>query len=281
MRVLFTGGSGFIGRNILPILRVSHEILAPVASELDIQDADALRSFVQHHRIEAIVHAAAAGVSKSASDTLVRNTRMFESVAACAPLVRRIVLLGSGAEYDKSKPIVRAREKDDAHANPTDDYGRSKLASSRWAADIPNAVVLRLFGVFGPYEDISRRFISMAILDALRGEPITIRQDVVFSYLWVLDLAPIVEHMLTSATAQGAYNVVPDETVTLSQIARIVNSIAPAPVEVRTVEPGLNLEYTGDNARLRAEMPDVRFTPLPDAIRMLYTHYRAHPPGSG
>lgn len=278
MRVLFTGGNGFIGKNIVPLLRHDHTVFAPPSADLDVLDAIALRSFISSYRIEVIVHAAAVGVSGPGSDVLERNVRMSENVLSCAPFVGRIVLFGSGAEYDKSKPIVRAREEDAACADPLDDYGRSKLAISRRAAGIPNAVVLRIFGVFGPHEDISRRFISMAILDALRGDPITIRQDVVFSYLWVRDLAPIVDHMLTSETAQGAYNVVPDETVTLTQIARIVNSVASAPVEVRVLTPGLNKEYSGDNARLRAEMPDVRFTPLPDAIRILMERYRTDGP---
>ena len=277
MRVLVTGGSGFIARNIVPILSGEHEIYAPTRSELDIQDADTVRSFVVRHRIEAIVHAAAAGVSRTEPDTIARNTRMFESVAACAPLVRRLILFGSGAEYDKSKPIIRVREDAAGRAQPSDDYGNSKRAIARRAAGIPNAVVLRVFGVFGPYEDVTRRFISLAILSNLRGEPIVIRQDVVFSYTWVLDLAQVVNHMLASPTASGAYNIVPDESVRLTEIAQIVNEFADTPSEIRVLSPGLNLEYTGDNTRLREEMPGLSFTPLRDAVRTLMTYYRPHP----
>ena len=109
MRVLFTGGNGFIGKNIVPLLRQDHEVLAPSSSELDMRDANALRSFIDLHRIEAIVHSAAAGVSSAGADVFERNVRMSENVLSCAPFVGRIVLFGSGAEYDKSKPIVRAR----------------------------------------------------------------------------------------------------------------------------------------------------------------------------
>ena len=33
MKVLFTGGSGFIGRNVIPILREKYEVIAPTRSK--------------------------------------------------------------------------------------------------------------------------------------------------------------------------------------------------------------------------------------------------------
>ena len=57
----------------------------------------------------------------------------------------------------------------------------------------------------------------------------------------------------------------------------IVNEYADTPSEIRVLSPGLNLEYTGDNTRLREEMPGLSFTPLRDAVRTLMTYYRPHP----
>jgi GDP-L-fucose synthase len=38
-------------------------------------------------------------------------------------------------------------------------------------------------------------------------------------------------------------------------------------------EPGSGLEYTGDNSRLRSEMPGLAFTPVREAVESLIAHY--------
>jgi nucleoside-diphosphate-sugar epimerase len=42
MRVLVTGGSDFIGRNLIERLARTHEVLAPTHTELDLADPGAL-----------------------------------------------------------------------------------------------------------------------------------------------------------------------------------------------------------------------------------------------
>ena len=37
--------------------------------------------------------------------------------------------------------------------------------------------------------------------------------------------------------------------------------------------PGLGLEYSGDNSRLKAEIKDIRFTHITTAIKELYEWY--------
>jgi len=47
MRVFVTGGSGVLGRSLLPRLRESgHEVQAPASRELDLFDPEAVASFI-------------------------------------------------------------------------------------------------------------------------------------------------------------------------------------------------------------------------------------------
>ena len=60
---------------------------------------------------------------------------------------------------------------------------------------------LRLFGVFGPYEDWQVRFLSNACARAVWDMPLVIRQNVFFDYLDVDDLGRILELMFCRSLA--------------------------------------------------------------------------------
>ncbi len=60
MRILITGAGGMVGRNLLSHSRAkSVEPLTPNSRELDLRDAASVRSYIRHHRPDAIIHLAA------------------------------------------------------------------------------------------------------------------------------------------------------------------------------------------------------------------------------
>jgi dTDP-4-dehydrorhamnose reductase len=78
MRVLVTGGSGFVGSNIVEVLdRHDAEVLAPARAELDVTDAAAVNRYVEATRPEAIVHADAGFgyLAASVADALAAGRR--------------------------------------------------------------------------------------------------------------------------------------------------------------------------------------------------------------
>ena len=57
-RILITGGSGFVGRNLKESLAGKYEIFAPSHKGLELLDYDALEQYVLTNKIDVIVHGA-------------------------------------------------------------------------------------------------------------------------------------------------------------------------------------------------------------------------------
>lgn len=275
--MLLTGSSGFIGRNLLEQIGGKYELLAPSSHDVDLTDAGAVKKYMEAHPVDVLVHAASKGVIRGdrwAQGLADANIGMFFNLAACNGSYRKMIHIGSGAEYGKSRPIIRVREEEFGRSIPVDSYGIYKYKCAKYIENADNITSLRLFGCFGKYEDYGTRFISNAICKSLFGLPITIaNQNVRFSYLYVNDLAQVVEHFIGHDGAHKFYNVAPDEVVDLRHIAEEVNRISGKGLPIIVKNPGMGSEYSGDNARIKQEIPKIRFTPIDEAIRKLYAWY--------
>ena len=58
-KVLVTGGSGFLGNYLVPLLRESYKVVAIDREDLDITDAAATRRVIAHERPQLVCHLAA------------------------------------------------------------------------------------------------------------------------------------------------------------------------------------------------------------------------------
>ena len=274
--LLLTGSSGFIGRNLLGRLGAKHDVSAPSSRELDLTDYRAVERYLSERDFDIVIHAASAGVGRKRGEDglLERSFGMFMNIARCKKHYGRMIQIGSGAEYDKSRPLVRVREDEFGASEPKDSYGIFKYRCSKHIEGAEGITCLRVFGCYGPYEDYGMRFISNAICKSIFGLPITIaNRNVRFSYLYVDDLARIVEHFIGRAGRHKSYNATPDEVTDLLSIARKVNALSGKNLPIIAKNPGMGNEYSGDNSRLRAEMPDFKFTGIDEGIGKLYGWY--------
>ena len=147
MRVLVTGGAGYIGSVVTEelvkdchdvvvydnLVKGHREAVVKGASfvEGDLLDADTLRQALQDHRVEAVIHMAAYSLvgescehpSKYYHNNVVAGLVLLDTMLECG--VKRIVFSSTAATYGEpeSQPIYET-----APNAPTNPYGESKLA---------------------------------------------------------------------------------------------------------------------------------------------------------
>lgn len=276
MRILITGGSGFIGRNLAAQYAGRREIAAPARAELDLLDADAVCRYLGRNRFDAVIHAATERSNRAMNprpDLLDRNCRMFFNLARNEQSFGRMFFLSSGAVYGRAHWQPKMPEEYfDAHV-PADDYGFSKYICAKAIGRMDRIHELRLFGVFGPYEDWRVRFLSNACARAVWDLPIVIRQNVRFDYLDVEDLGWILESFLKSTPRHRSYNVASGRSWELKTLAEKVVEASGKPLEIVIRNSGMGTEYSADNSRLLAEIPDFHFREMNDSIARLYRWY--------
>jgi UDP-glucose 4-epimerase len=277
LKVLITGGSGFIGRNLAESLAGLYQVGAPARSELDLLNDAFVRDYLASNRFDVVLHAATGRSNRktTAPDLFKNNCRMFFNLARNRHLFGKMLNLGSGAEFGVRVPRM-SEELFDTYV-PADDYGFAKYVAAQFIESLKDNIYnLRLFGVFGKYEAWDVRFISNAICRVLFGLPIVLRQNVRFDYLYIKDLAKLVAWYIEHDSCHKTYNICRGESHEILGLAQSVAEVSGRDPEIRVVRDGLAPEYSGDNARMLQEMNGFTFTPIQKAIRELYAWYEDH-----
>jgi GDP-L-fucose synthase len=276
VKVLITGGSGFIGRNLTEYLGDRYSITAPSSGELNLLDQDCVEEYLRAGQFDVVMHTATTRSNRrvgAAPEMLDRNCRMFFNLAHNNSLFGKLLHFGSGAEYCRTGLPARVSESYFDTRIPTDPYGFSKYICTKHAGSAENIFVLRLFGVFGKYEAWDVRFISNACARVVKGLPIVIRQNVKFDYLYVSELAGLVAWFVDHEPKQKSYNVCRGEAYTLLELAEMVAAASGRNPEIRVLNQTLAPEYSANNARLLDEIGGFHFRAMSDCIRELYRWY--------
>lgn len=173
MKILVTGGTGFIGSHLSnQLAREGHEVTAldnlsnslrdSITSEVqfllaDITDPINLRTAIGENEFDCVIHCAAvteAASSEKQSD-LIHTTNVIGTsniVDLCSEKeIRHFIFSSSAAVYGNTD---QAPIKETAPGKPINSYGKSKLAAENLllhkAADVLKLCILRYFNVVGP-----------------------------------------------------------------------------------------------------------------------------------
>jgi len=264
MRVLITGGAGFIGSHLAAHfcrrseVRVLDNLRTGFRRNLDglraeflegsILDAALVRQAVTG--VDYVFHlAATVSVPESFRNPLECeqvNVAGFLNVleAAAAAHVKKLCLASSSAVYGDSLEIPKREE---MAPDPRSPYAVSKLAGEYYAALFAGAYGLptvcpRFFNVFGARQDPASPYAAAVpafISRALRNEPLTIFGDgeQTRDFVSVRDVVAACDRLTLASDATGVFNVAAGGRMTISSLAREVVRLTASRSEIRHLPP--------------------------------------------
>lgn len=284
MRVLVTGETGFVGRQVAAALRRrGAEPVAGLHPRPDLLDPVGRRMLVRHARAEVLVHAAWV----TGTGLFWDSPRNLEWVAATLALARefaaaggrRVVFVGSCAEYDWEAP-GRVRWREDRACWPHSLYGESKLTA--WIALAAfarkaglSAANARLFNPIGAHEAAGRLLPSL-IRATLASTPIAVGPaELTRDFIDVRDAGEAIARVALS-DVQGPVNIGSGKGTSLAELAQCVAgddwNIRLGGRPARAGEP---LWMVADTGRLRRATGFVPRHSLPETVGAAFAHWQA------
>ncbi len=245
-RVILTGATGFVGANLLRRLLLQghqvHVLVRPnyhpwriadlrddfLLHEIHLEDANSIHNLIQKIQPDWIFHLAAHGAySWQTNPQEIFQTNFLSTVnliqACLLTGFEGFIHTGSSSEYGfKSHP---ASETD--FLEPNSDYAVAKAAATQYSQFIAkhhkvNLSTLRLYSVYGPFEDPQRLFPAL-ILKGLQGEyPPLANPQIARDFIYIDDV--IDAYLLAITHPQGGeiYNVGSGIQTTLQDVVHVV-----------------------------------------------------------
>ena len=277
MKILITGGSGFIAKNLYNQLNSKYDIHCFDKNRLNMLDKDAVRKLLMGEKYDVIIHAATydavpAYKNNDPNNVLEYNLRMFFNLVDCKEYYNKLIYFGSGVEYGRDRWKSNMSETYSDGYIPNDPYGFSKYIMNKYAQSANNIYNLRLFSLFGQYEDIRVRFIPQAIINTVMKRPITLNNYNHYDFLHIDDVVLVVDWFINNSPEQKTFNVCSGICRSFESIIKSIQSIGGdyGIVNKATSE----VYYGGSNQSLKGVMKELNFRDFEEALLERYNHFK-------
>lgn len=245
MKILITGGNGFIASNLKNKL-LNHEITTISRTDFDLRSTNDTDAFFKDKHFDVVLHTAIVGGNRLVEDTkdcVHDNAIMAQNLLKNKKYWNRLIHFGSGAELDRAQDI-QGNTNNFFNRFPEDPYGLSKNVICRMFYGYSNIYNLRIFNVFAENE-AERRMIKSNIKNYISDQPIIIHQDKYMDFLYIDDFAKIVELYLEGKNLPKEIDCVYETKLKLSDIANIINNLSAKKVPIEINSSDLGKSYCG------------------------------------
>jgi UDP-glucose 4-epimerase len=307
MRVLVTGGGGFIGGHLVERLCAEgHDVrvvdnfstglrenLEPVEGDIDLVEGD-IQSYERAHNAirgcEVVFHhAALPSVLRSTQDPLTSNSTNVVGtlnvlLAARDEGVRRVVYASSSSVYGANEQLPK---QEDLQALPISPYAVAKLAGEGYCRSFHRVygletVALRYFNVFGPRQNPDSDYaaaIPRFVRAFLDDESPTVygdgEQSRDFTYV-----GNVIDANLRAASAEGApgrtYNIASGDRITLNRLLDELRALTgrDLPARYEDARPGDVRHSQADLTRAATELGYEPAVSLSEGLQLTVDHYQ-------
>lgn len=224
MRILITGGNGYIAKSLYESLKNEHDIIKVSRSDFDLVDRKLTEDFFKNRIFDVVIHCAVKGGNRLIKDDwsiIDDNLKMYYNLLDNAKSYHKLIYFGSGAEL---------------HAKHTP-YGLSKFVIKQSLLNKENFYNLRIFAVFDENE-LDTRFIKSNIKRYINKQSIIVHEDKYMDFIYMKDLIKIVNYYIHNDKLNKEINCSYNTTYSLTKIADMINNLDDYKVDV---EVGKNI----------------------------------------
>ncbi len=267
LRIAITGASGFVGANLVRHFANDHEVFALSRNKnnwrlgdidtvfFDLQNRPNVRETITKIKPDVLIHCAVYGgyPFERNTDTII-STNILGSmnvIDACngVPL---FINTGSSSEYGIKSGAMRETD----IPEPYTDYAMSKaLVTDLLKAGKINAVTLRLFSVYGYFEE-KHRLVPCLLYSAIKGTTATLSsKNNVRDFVFIEDVAKAYELIIKKSKdiASGSiFNVGSGRQSRVGDVANMVKAKVEWSSKIREKEP--DRIWKADTHKIRKEL---------------------------
>ena len=228
MRILITGGNGYIAKSLYNAFKDKYEITYITRQDFDLTDQFETSKYFSNKYFDVVVHCAVSGGSRLKQETwgdMDGNLKMYYNLLNCKNKFGKLIHFGSGAETN----------------TPETPYGISKRVIAKSISEIDN---FKIFGVFDENE-LDTRFIKGNIKRYINKESMIIHQDKFMDFFYMKDLISLVDYYITNNNMPKQIDCSYAGLYKLSEIANIINELDDYKVDIQIKEEGMSMSYYG------------------------------------
>ena len=231
MKILITGGGGYIAKSLYNSLKDKYNITCITRQDFDLTNFSETLKYFSDKCFDIVIHCAVSGGSRLKPETwkdMDSNIKMYYNLLSCKDKFTKLIHFGSGAETNA----------------PESPYGLSKRVIANSILEQENFYNIKIFAVFDENE-LDTRFIKGNIKRYINKEPIIIHQDKWMDFFYMKDLISLVDHYIINNKLPKQIDCSYVNLYKLSEIANMINELDEYKVDINIENEGITLSYYG------------------------------------